>query len=294
MRERQTPGQHRELAEEVRWLVGRYRGRLGAADAEDLAQQAALRAIERAAPDGRTGPWIQRIAANLLIDRWRRRARAERALRALAAAPGPTPEDALALVERRTAVRRALAGLPRDLRRPVLLRFWKAEPYETASVRLGVIAPTARTRVRRGLARLRLRLAALRAWLPPWPVALKPALVALFVVASESVIPPRVVLAEEPAAADPAPRKAAPPPVLRIPPARTEPAPPPKPQARRAVDVEPPPAQYLTFGEGDEVEGFVVGPDGEPVVGMPSIPFSSLIEIRTSFRPEIVKTLEDL
>lgn len=46
--------------------------------------------------------------------------------------------------------------------------------------------------------------------------------------------------------------------------------------------------------ENDEVEGVLVGPDGLRVPGVTPIQHPSLIEIRASFVPEMLKTLESL
>ena len=50
----------------------------------------------------------------------------------------------------------------------------------------------------------------------------------------------------------------------------------------------------ITFGEGDDVEGGVVGPDGENIQVRDSIVYSSLIRVRTDFVPEIFKSAENL
>lgn len=52
--------------------------------------------------------------------------------------------------------------------------------------------------------------------------------------------------------------------------------------------------KVLTFGEGDDVEGGVVGPNGENVSVRQQITHSSLIRVRTQFVAEIFKSAEDM
>jgi hypothetical protein len=53
------------------------------------------------------------------------------------------------------------------------------------------------------------------------------------------------------------------------------------------------PVRHLEFTP-DDVEGGVLGPDGEAILVTPKATHSSLIEIRQGFEPEIMKTLENL
>jgi hypothetical protein len=53
------------------------------------------------------------------------------------------------------------------------------------------------------------------------------------------------------------------------------------------------PVRRLEFS-ADEIEGGVIGPDGEQIVSVPRTRHRSLIELRAGFETEIVKTLEDL
>jgi hypothetical protein len=51
--------------------------------------------------------------------------------------------------------------------------------------------------------------------------------------------------------------------------------------------------QRFTY-EPDEITGELAGPDGQRIVGDPVIRQPSMIELRWTLEPEILKTLEDL
>ncbi len=59
-----------------------------------------------------------------------------------------------------------------------------------------------------------------------------------------------------------------------------------------AADKEPAP-QILTYGEGDEVEGGVFGPDGNVVGSTRGSKHHSLVRVRTTFIPELLKSALD-
>lgn len=63
--------------------------------------------------------------------------------------------------------------------------------------------------------------------------------------------------------------------------------------ARSAVPGKPK-VKSLIFDEGSELEGTVVGPDGETIRGRTDLIHSNLIRVRTDFLREIHKTAEDL
>lgn len=120
-------------------LVGRHGERalrlalrvLGdAAEAEEVAQEALLRAWRNAASfdpaRARFTTWLHRITLNLAIDRHRHRAHALQAGEAaLAALPDPAPDpEALAVVaEERAALAAALAQLPARQRAAIALAY---------------------------------------------------------------------------------------------------------------------------------------------------------------------------
>lgn len=97
------------------------------AEAEDVAQETMLR-LWRQAPDWRPGAaqvstWAYRVAANLAIDRLRRRGRAQELEAAGESPDGAAPAWAqLAEAERLAALDAALAALPERQRQAVVLR----------------------------------------------------------------------------------------------------------------------------------------------------------------------------
>ncbi len=128
--------------------------------AEDLAQETFTRTCqhwERVRAMDAPGAWVNRVAVNLALSRWRRRHRDRRLDERLqsrntvvAQSEGdrePSPDVA--------AVRGALDALPVDERAVLALRFLAdLSVADTASV-LGIPAGTVKTRTRRALAGLR-------------------------------------------------------------------------------------------------------------------------------------------
>jgi len=285
--------------QEARAIARRHaRGASDAAD--DLAQDLAVAALEGGAGAERPGAWLERVGRNAAIDDWRA-LRRRRELAGEIDAPGaaPDPETRVLARERRGLVRRALAALPRPLRRAALARFHAELPFDAVASRLGTEPVTARTRVHRALERLRARVGGLRAVFAWFPGAQATALGLTLVagVARPPLLPAPVVLAD--AGGPSAPRAHA----ARM--ARAEVRPPrtssaaPRASTPRAAAVphvdEPVPSAVQRFDyDDDEVTGELAGPegiylDGEPVVRQPS-----LIELRTHFLPELLKTLEDI
>ncbi len=284
-----------KLWSEAREIAGRHAGDEG----DDLAQDLIVAALERGAAVENPGAWLERVGRNAAIDRWRvQRRRDELATEIELPASPMDPEAALLFRERRGLVRQALAALPRPQRRAALARFHAELPYEEVAARVGAPAITARTRVHRALASLRVRLGALRAMFV-FPGVQVSALGLVFVAAAA----PRLTAARAPSLDElslAAPRvgrhfartrvMAA---ASRAPAAGPERAPAPRivVSPTPAPDAPPPP-QRMVFGE-DLVEGSVLGPDGELIRMMPRVAQPSLIEIRRAFVPEMVKSLED-
>jgi RNA polymerase sigma factor (sigma-70 family) len=288
-----------------RQLVARLAGRLGGGEAEDLASEAVARSLARPAPDGRQAPWVETIFRNLLADRGRRWARrGEPApLSDRICQGGDTPEQLVLAAERSRAVAAALPRMPAELREAVEARFFAEQDYEAIAAGRGITPTTARTRVHRGLARLRRALAGVRAVWPAAPAvsAVAPAaLIALLAVASPAAAPvddgaPRsVVMRARPHGARPAiaantaagttrPQQASPGTSVRHAKAATP-----------ASGDEPAAVKRMDFEE-DEVEGALQRPgimliDGDPREKR----LGSLIEIPRSFEPSMTKMIEDL
>jgi RNA polymerase sigma factor (sigma-70 family) len=308
----------------VRWFAeakAAARGSAGERHAtEDLIHETLLRTIEHPPHGERPGAWIQRIYLNLRVDGWRAQARSQRLIEQL---PIPssvvTGEEAALARERRRAVRRAVMELPRQQRRTLILRYQGGWPFDRIAARLGMTEPTARTRVHRALATLRVRMAALRVMIAPGGLALKPALAVLIVLAADpSYVPaymsgakpfvpvfsPASALAVAPAAprkgflSTRAPRSHAVGSTLFV---RTEePAgegtvvPPHSTRAHQQTRYEEPPAVKRIYFEGDEVIGELERPDEELVETVERARHLSLIELRREFLAELAKSLEDL
>ena len=156
---------YRRLVERYEDLA--YRGAYlivrNAADAEDAAQEAFVKAYY-ALPRFRIGepfrPWILRIVTNEARNRLRASGRRDRlALRAFAhRGPGdavPSPDAAVLAAEQREALLGALDALPERERLVVVHRYLlDLSEAETARA-LGVRPGTVKSRLSRGLARLR-------------------------------------------------------------------------------------------------------------------------------------------
>ncbi|MCC7138415.1 MAG: sigma-70 family RNA polymerase sigma factor [Planctomycetes bacterium] len=142
------------------------------ADADDVAQDAALAALEHApARVERPRAWLATVVRNLVRTRARgaaRRAARERTARAPLA--GPATDDVVARAELVERVARLVLALDEPYRTTVLLRYFEDEPPRRVAERTGVPVETVRTRTRRALATLRARLDGERggrgAWVP--------------------------------------------------------------------------------------------------------------------------------
>ena len=303
---RQQDGQR--LLEEHRALVRRGRARLANADAEDLASEAITRCLNHPAPDGRRGPWLERIFSNLLADHWRSRGRRQRFESDWPFAPQrPDPEETLALLEERRLLGQALPALPPELEQAVRLRFVDECDHRQVAAFQGVAPATARTRIHRALVFLREAVAKARAWLPlplggaSAPVAvLGPAVLTLLVAAPAVIEPPSVSARVE--VAQVAPKRtsrgsvpAPAPPAPSVKPSKPESPSMEKPaRAKGPTLVSPPPAAKHFDFEDDEVAGDRQAPSGETIVTTTSASQPSLIEIPSSFVPLIVKSLDDI
>jgi RNA polymerase sigma-70 factor (ECF subfamily) len=159
-------------AEAARSFVRRYQARVygvavsvlgDRAAAEDVAQEAFLRAMRRAdAFDPRRGTvaaWLLRIARNLAIDRLRLRRPDPVAPRTLAALDVPggglSVEDTAVVSAAAARVRAALRDLPAEQSRAVLLAASYGHTAEEISQLENIPLGTAKTRIRLGLRKVR-------------------------------------------------------------------------------------------------------------------------------------------
>jgi RNA polymerase sigma-70 factor (sigma-E family) len=128
--------------------------------AEDLAQTALAKlyvAWPRVNRNGQVDAYVRKIVVRAAIDdsrRWfRRRETAVAAVPDIHPAPAPGSED---IVD----VRRALAELPAGQRAAVILRYWEDLPIAETAELLGCSEGTVKSQASKGLAALRLLLAA--------------------------------------------------------------------------------------------------------------------------------------
>ncbi len=132
----------------------------GDAEVEDVVQETWVKALDRGPREpGALRAWLGRVARNLALDAWRRRSRRERHEGAAARDEAlPCVTDIAEREEARRRLVAALLALEEPSRSAVLLRYYEDLPVAQVAARLGVPVETARTRLRRGLERLRERL----------------------------------------------------------------------------------------------------------------------------------------
>jgi RNA polymerase sigma-70 factor (sigma-E family) len=124
-------------------------------DAEDLLQAALERVLRhRRRIDSDLEGYLRRTLYNLAADGWRHRVR-RRSKMLVAEAREQSAADAVALVDLRDALARALTQLPPRQRAVLVLRYWEElSQAETAQV-LGCPEGTVKSAAARGLRRLR-------------------------------------------------------------------------------------------------------------------------------------------
>jgi RNA polymerase sigma factor (sigma-70 family) len=293
-------------------IAKRYAGRVGPDVAEELGAEAVMRALRSPPPDGRLEPWLERIYRNLIVDVWRRRRPAALdadALRNLATSG--TPEDAVLARERRRMVRASIARLPRESRRALLSRFYGELDDEVSAGRLGIAGATIRTRIHRALSRLRGRLEALRAVLPPLvgklgvgasTLGLAPVMVVALVLSSAAPRAPEpdssplaTAVTAHPATHAARPASRSPHTESRV--TGAEPLKRVRPATRRSTVTQlaqDPPERGFAFAEPDEVVVDIQRPDATDVFADPApVSPSCLVESPASFSSQFEKMLED-
>ena len=150
------------LDEHLEPVLGFLRWMVGPNDAEDCAQEtflAALRAYPRAEPDNLRA-WVLTIARNKATDHHRARARGpqpvpepERIVDARGAEP--SPDGALGMSPRHSAIWAAVAALPPSQRAAVVLRFAVDLRYREVGDAMGTSEEAARRNVHEALKKLR-------------------------------------------------------------------------------------------------------------------------------------------
>jgi RNA polymerase sigma-70 factor (ECF subfamily) len=148
-----------------------------AATLDDVEQETLLAAFRRGDAPVRSWKGFLATLARNFARQFRRREKRRRRREELAAVRERTPSvaDVVAREEQRRAVVAAVLGLEEPERGAVLLRFYEGVPPREIARRLSIPVETARTRVKRGVERVRARLLAreegeakkLLAWLVP-------------------------------------------------------------------------------------------------------------------------------
>lgn len=134
-------------------------GHLGPTDAEDAAQEVFTRVylgLKGYKGEARLSTWIFRVATNVALTRASKKRRRDpvRPFEEEPPSSAPPPGEELLAQERREAVRRAVEQLPEEQRSVVLLRSEGLSFEEVARV-LGILRPTAESRMARAKERLR-------------------------------------------------------------------------------------------------------------------------------------------
>jgi len=145
-------------------------------DAEDITQDVFVKvhkALERFEGRAKFTTWLYGIAVNTVRNFWRSSAR--RATLPLHTTqdgeswdrdpsdPGDTPDEAAQRDERVAFIRRAIESLDEDLREAIVLRDIRGFAYEELAEALGVPLGTVKSRLHRGRAALKSKLATLYA-----------------------------------------------------------------------------------------------------------------------------------
>lgn len=180
------------LTQHVTWLRGLAYHLVRDADAaDDLAQETVVRALQRPPTEApRLRSWLAVVLRNLVSERHRatghREAREKRS-----AKPDrlPPTDELVARLEIQRQLADAIAALDEPFRTAVLLRFYEGLSPRQIAARLGVPVATVKSRIGRGLERLRGRLdesyGDRRAWVcvlvplaarPPVPIPATPTL----------------------------------------------------------------------------------------------------------------------
>jgi RNA polymerase sigma-70 factor (ECF subfamily) len=135
------------------------------AEADDVLQEVFLKVWDHAqdyAPaQGTPATWLITIARNASLNRLRARQRKAAALERAAAEPEPdaprsdSAYECLVSAERAALVRQALAELPDEQRVPLELAYLHGLTYEAVAERLGHPLGSVKSRLRRGMARMK-------------------------------------------------------------------------------------------------------------------------------------------
>lgn len=147
------------LLSEASALRALARSLVDPSQSDDLVQDAYVAALRQNVEGEQTGRWLNAVTRRLaLLRRRREHRRQEREARVARAEATASAADVAATAELMRNVATAVHELEEPFRTAITLRFWQQLPPRTIAARLGVPTNTVRSRIQRGLARLRLRL----------------------------------------------------------------------------------------------------------------------------------------
>ena len=170
MRPEPRPASVEEVLAHSDWVRRLALGLVGnEAGADDLTQEALLRAIERPPAHGSSlKAWLARVVRNLAIDHGRKRQRRQaREWKVVEGQAGPTagtevevpqPVDIHARLEMQEQLAQAVRELPEPYRTTTVMYYFDQLGTEEIAARLGVQSSTVRNQLSRARARLRERL----------------------------------------------------------------------------------------------------------------------------------------
>ena len=147
------------LLAQTRWVQALARRLTGGAEADDLAQEAWVRALERPPRDEHaSGAWFRRVLVNLKSEGARREVRRRTREQDVARELRHEGDDVVERAELSRRLVQRVLELDEPYRATVLARYFDGLSAEEIARRRGEKASTVRTRLERGLARLKERL----------------------------------------------------------------------------------------------------------------------------------------
>jgi len=160
MQDARDPVKAEQLLAEGRALRALAQSLLGA-DGDDALQEAHAAALARPDAARRLGPWLAGTVRRLAL-RWRRDGSNRRAREAIVARgdvdAAADPARVAEAADTAAAVANAVRALDEPFRSAIVLRYWRGLSPEQIAVELGVPHNTVRSRLQRGLERLRAQL----------------------------------------------------------------------------------------------------------------------------------------
>ena len=166
-----------DLLEHTGFVRSLARGALGRDDlSEDVVQDTWVAALERGPQDPRAARrWLYRVVTNRVASLRRRDAtRLRHRQSARETRTVPTPSDIVEREEARSTLVRALLALPPMYREPLVLKYYEDNKPRDIAKRLALPVETVRTRLRRGIERLRAQLDTTAGGRKPWVLATLP------------------------------------------------------------------------------------------------------------------------